>query len=415
MQQFQAIVCGAGIAGVSTARHLQMRGMKVALIDVRDPGQETSYGNAGIIEASFVLPFGFPATRRFKDILLDKDPSARVDLLFLPRVLKWLLHFYIQSNAENRSKNGLLMRALVQDSVMEHQTLMKGNEAEKYFTKTGRVKIHRSKASFDGDVFERDTLTKLGVPFEVLGPSDFAKIEPAIRPIFYKALKLSSSARVTDPGAVVANYAKAFVAGGGTFIQGDAGTLKQISNGNWQAAGAQAPQVVVAIGPWAPALLKPLGYHFSIGLKRGYHQHFKSNAVMNHAIVDADIGYVMSGCTGRNVSRGIRITTGAEFAAQDAPPNPVQIERVLPHARELFPISEPSEEKAWLGSRPCTTDSLPIVGKAYKHDGLWLNIGHGHSGFTIGPSTGKLLAQIMTGEPTFTDAAPYRPERFMHK
>ena len=205
MQSFDVLVCGAGIAGVSTARHLQMRGLRVALIDVRDPGQETSYGNAGIIEASFVLPFGFPSLKRFKNILLDKDPSARVDMLFLPRVLKWLLNFYVQSSSENRSKNGVLMRPFVQDAVAQHQELMKGTDAEKYFTKTGRVKIHRTKASFDGDVFERETLTKLGVPFEVLDPAELIQIEPAIRPIFYKALKLSSSARVTDPGAAVAN------------------------------------------------------------------------------------------------------------------------------------------------------------------------------------------------------------------
>ncbi len=406
MQQFDIIVCGAGIAGVSTARHLQSRGKRVALVDVRDPGEETSYGNAGIIEASFVLPFGFPAPRRFKDILLDKDASARVDLLFLPRMLKWLLDFYIQSNAENRSKNGVFMRPLVQDAVAEHQALMRGNDAEKYFTKTGRVKIHRTKASFDGDSFERDTLTKLGVPFEVLDPAEFAKIEPNIKPIYYKALKLSSSARVTDPGAVVAGYAAGFCAAGGTFIKGDAGTLKQISGG-WEVAGVTAKDVVIALGPWAPNLLKPLGYNFPIGLKRGYHQHFKAGAPMNHAIVDADVGYVMGSCT-----KGIRITTGAEFAAQNAPKNPAQIARVLPFARELFPIGEASEADAWLGCRPCTTDSLPIVGRAQHHDGLWFNIGHGHSGFTIGPTTGKLLAQMMTGEPLFTSDVPYRPDRF---
>ncbi len=407
MQQFDVIVCGAGIAGVSTARHLQMRGKRVALVDVRDPGLETSYGNAGIIEASFVLPFGFPSPKRFKNILLDKDASARVDLLFLPRVLKWLLEFYIQSSSQNRSKNGILMRPLVKNAVAQHRELMAGNDAEQYFTSVGRMKIHRSKASFDGDAFERETLTKLGVPFEVLDPAQVQAIEPAIRPIFYKALKLSSSARVTNPGAVVAGYAQGFVSASGTFIHGDAGTLKQNADKSWQVAGISAPQVVIALGPWAPNVLKPMGYHFPIGLKRGYHQHFKSSAVMNHAIVDADIGYVMSGCT-----KGVRITTGAEFAAQNAPANPVQIERVLPYARELFPLNEPSEATAWLGSRPCTTDSLPIVGKAFKHEGLWLNIGHGHSGFTIGPSTGKLLAQMMTGEAVFTDATPYRPERF---
>lgn len=90
----------------------------------------------------------------------------------------------------------------------------------------------------------------------------------------------------------------------------------------------------------------------------------------------------------------------------------MQISRVLPYARELFPIEEPSEAEAWLGCRPCTTDSLPIVGRAQHHDGLWFNIGHGHSGFTIGPTTGKLLAQMMTGETLFANAAPYAPQRF---
>ncbi len=411
--KYDVIVCGAGIAGVSTARHLQMRGLNVALVDRRDPGLETSYGNAGIIEASFVLPFGFPAIRRFPDILRDRDASARADLLFMPRMLKWLLEFYIQSSDKNRCKNGRLMRPLVQDAVAQHQELMKGNGAEAFFSRTGRVKIHRSKASFDDDAFEREILTQCGVPFDVMDAAEFQKIEPHIKPVFYKALTLKSSARVTDPGAVVAHYASAFVKSGGTFIQahvgvqGDASALKQTSDGQWHVAGAQAPRVVVAMGPWAVKVLKPMGYHFPIGLKRGYHRHFKSSAVVNHAIVDADVGYVIGGC-----ARGIRITTGAEFAAQDSPPSPVQVARVLPFARELFPLDEPSEERAWMGCRPCTTDSLPITGRAFRHDGLWLNIGHGHSGFTIGPSTGKLLAQMMTGETPFTDPAPYRAERF---
>jgi D-amino-acid dehydrogenase len=409
MQTFDVIVLGAGIAGVSTARHLQQRGQRVALIDRRGAGEETSYGNAGIIEASFVLPFGFPSPKRFKDILFDNDASARVDLLFLPRMLKWLWDFYGQSSAENRSKNGLLMRPLVENAVAEHQALMHGTDAEKYFCKTGRIKIHRTQQSFDNDVFERDTLKKLNVPFDVLDAVELSKLEPHLKPIYYKALKLNSSARVTDPGAAVAAYAARFVRDGGAFITGDGGTLKQLNDGAWQVDDCTAPQVVVALGPWAPRLLKPMGYHFPIGLKRGYHQHFKTTdgATLNHAIVDGDVGYLMGSFT-----KGLRITTGAEFAAQDAPPNPVQIARVLPFARELFPVEGVAEETAWLGSRPCTIDSLPIVGTAARHKGLWFNIGHGHSGFTIGPSTGRLLAQMMVGEKTFTDPAPYRPERF---
>lgn len=409
MQHFDVLVLGAGIAGVSTALHLQRRGVKVALIDRRGPGEETSYGNAGIIEASFVLPFGFPAVRRFKDILLDKDASARADLFFLPRMAKWLWDFYYQSQPDKREINGRLMRPLVESAVAEHQTLMQETDAEKFFRKTGRVKIYRTKQSFDRDVFERGILQKLGVPFDVMEAAEFVKLEPSIRPIFYRALRLPSSARVTDPGAVTAAYAARFVRAGGVFVKGDALDLRQATGGMWQAANVEAPKAVICLGPWAMQLLKPLGYHFPMGLKRGYHQHFNmaNGAMLHHAIVDADIGYVISGC-----ERGARITTGAEFAAQNAPPNPVQIARVLPYARELFSLTEPSEPQAWLGARPCTPDSMPILGKAPNHEGLWLNIGHGHSGFTIGPATGRLVSELIVGSRPFTEPFHYRPERF---
>ncbi|NBO19836.1 MAG: FAD-binding oxidoreductase, partial [Proteobacteria bacterium] len=292
----------------------------------------------------------------------------------------------------NREINGCLMRPLVEDAVTEHQELMRASGAERYLCKEGRVKLYRSAQSFAGDAFEREALQKHGVPFDIYDTSQFLEIEPHIKPIFYRAMKLGSSARVTDPGAVVQSYARCFVDNGGTFIKGDAATLTQAPDGMWCGAGIKAPNVVVALGPWAPAMLRPLGYDFLIGQKRGYHQHFKINVPIRHAIVDADIGYVMS-----PTMRGARIATGAEFAALDAPPNPVQIARVLPFARELFALEEAVEDISWMGSRPCTIDSLPIVGRAPNHKGLWLNIGHGHSGFTIGPATGKLLAQMTAG------------------
>ena len=112
------------------------------------------------------------------------------------------------------------------------------------------------------------------------------------------------------------------------------------------------------------------------------------------------------------MTKGIRLTTGAEFALRDAPPSPVQLDRVEPLAREIFPLGERVDAEPWLGRRPCLPDMLPIVGRAPKHDGLWLNFGHHHLGFTLGPVTGRLLAEMMTGEAPFTDPAPYRAERF---
>jgi D-amino-acid dehydrogenase len=110
--------------------------------------------------------------------------------------------------------------------------------------------------------------------------------------------------------------------------------------------------------------------------------------------------------------RGIRLTTGAEFALRDAIKTPVQLGRAEPIARDLFPLAERLDTEAWMGARPCTPDMLPIIGKAPRHENLWFGFGHAHHGFTLGPVTGRLLGEMITGEPPFVDPAPFSPERF---
>ena len=111
--------------------------------------------------------------------------------------------------------------------------------------------------------------------------------------------------------------------------------------------------------------------------------------------------------------QGIRLTTGAEFAARDAAPTPVQFNRLMPQARALFPLGERADDKTWLGARPCFPDSRPVIGRAPGQPGLWLAIGHAHWGLTLGPPTGRLLAEMMAGDAPFCDPAPYRAERFL--
>jgi D-amino-acid dehydrogenase len=167
--------------------------------------------------------------------------------------------------------------------------------------------------------------------------------------------------------------------------------------------------VVIALGPWSNLLFRRLGYRFPFGVKRGYHMHYRAegNATLNRPVVDAEHGFALT-----PMRRGIRLTTGAEFALRDAPPTPVQLARVEPLARQIFPLGERLEAEAWLGRRPCLPDMLPVIGPGYRHRGLWFNFGHHHLGFTLGPVTGRLLAEMLTGETPFTDPTPYRGERF---
>ncbi len=173
-------------------------------------------------------------------------------------------------------------------------------------------------------------------------------------------------------------------------------------------------EVVIALGPWLPDVLDPLGIKLPLAVKRGYHRHFRpqGNAALARPVLDAENGYVLA-----PMEQGIRVTSGVEFAARDAPPTPVQLERLLPAAHELFPLGEPVEAqsfggKTWLGARPCFADSRPVIGRAPGQAGLWLACGHAHWGLTLGPATGRLLAEMMTGATPFCDPRPYAAERF---
>jgi D-amino-acid dehydrogenase len=135
--------------------------------------------------------------------------------------------------------------------------------------------------------------------------------------------------------------------------------------------------------------------------------HYSGGASLDLPLVDKAGGYAM--CP---MAKGIRITTGAELTGPEALATPVQLASAEASARELIDLGTRAEPAPWFGTRPCTPDMLPVVGPAPRHRGLWMNFGHGHQGFTLGPATGRLLAEIMSGETPAVDPTPYGAERF---
>jgi D-amino-acid dehydrogenase len=133
----------------------------------------------------------------------------------------------------------------------------------------------------------------------------------------------------------------------------------------------------VALGPCSDDVFRPLGYDIPLAVRRGYHLHYgvQGNATLGHPLHDADGGYVLA-----PMSRGIRLTTGVEFAERDAPPNPIQLARDEPLARELFPLKERLDQAPWMERRPCLPDMVPVIGRGERHPGLWFAFGHAHHG-----------------------------------
>jgi D-amino-acid dehydrogenase len=414
MARTDAIVLGAGIVGVSVALHLAKRGLAVALVDRGDPGQGTSYGNAGIIEGNTLFPARFPAgIGRLVRIALKRAPEADYHVAFLAKVAPWLLAFRRNSAPERLLETMQAMRPLFSRAIDEHAALMAESDADRYLRRTGWLKLYRSDPGLAATARERAIAAEIGIPLRVLDVEAARAFEPSLAPVFRHAVFWEQAASVSNPLALTSAYAARFAALGGVIVTGDARNLHR-TDGKWRVETVQGPvdadAAIVALGPWTPDVLGPLGINLPLGIKRGYHRHFRpcGNAGLARPVLDAENGYCIA-----PMEQGIRLTTGAEFAARDAAPTPVQFARVMPAATGLFPLGDAIEERPWMGARPCFADSRPVIGRAPGYPGLWLAYGHGHSGLTLGPVTGRLIAEMMTGETPFCDPSPYRAERFL--
>jgi D-amino-acid dehydrogenase len=408
------LVLGAGMIGVSAAVHLQKRGRDVILVDRHErAGEETSFGNAGLIESASVFPYMFP--RDFGQILryaMNSMPEVRYELYDLPALLPWLARYYLASSPKRALHSAMAELPLIRRSLIEHEALMAEAEVPQLLRRTGWLKLFRSDATLANAVADFERAKQYGVAGEILDRKAIAVREPNLSGEFTGAVYFPAPGFIPDPGGLAKAYAALFKRKGGRFMTGDARSLEQRSGG-WKVAGpsgtAVAREVVVALGPWSDLVFGPLGYPIPLGVKRGYHLHLapRGNAVLHHPVLDADLGYLLA-----PMNRGIRLTTGVEFARRDRPPTPIQLKRALPRAHALFPLGEPVDAKPWMGARPCLPDMLPVIGRGARHPGLWFDFGHQHHGLTLGPASGRLLAEMMTGETPFADPRPFAAERF---
>ena len=331
MARTDAIVLGAGIVGTSIALHLAKRGLSVALLDRAGVGEQTSYGNAGIIEGNTVFPPAFPADlSALTRITFKRASEANYHLSFLPQALPWLLNFRAASRPQRLIENARLIRPLFASAVAEHETLMAESGSAHYLRKTGWLKVYRSERSFAALQSEFELAAQFGLPLQALDSAGALALEPSLKPVFAHAVYWPQAASVSNPLGLTRAYAARFRALGGVTLNGDARSLHRAGN-RWRVetneGGIDAPKVVVALGPWAADLLAPLGLKLPLMVKRGYHRHFhaQGNAVLARPVLDAGVGYVIT-----PMEQGIRMTTGVEFAARDAAPTPVQFDRIMP-------------------------------------------------------------------------------------
>ncbi len=355
-----------------------------------------------------MLPYLFPrAIREIARAAVNRDPRAHMRHGSLPSIAPAIWRYFQASTQTRKAATGKVMAPLLFAAAAEHLKLAQDAGASGLLRSGGWIKVYRSARGRELAHAEAEELKPFGVKPVVLDRAGLTALEPHVGDKAIGGVHYTEPLSTADPAGLIQSYAALFVKRGGRMERGDALSLEPSGSG-WMVTTDKgrlaARDVVIALGPWSDELARRFGLRLPFFVKRGYHMHYeaKGNAGLTRPVLDLERGYLVT-----PMARGLRLTTGAEFARRDDPPSPAHLERVEPYARELFPIGARKDASPWLGRRPCLPDMRPVIGPFPGKPGLWLDFGHHHLGLTLGPITGRLIAELVTGEAPFVDPAPF--------
>jgi D-amino-acid dehydrogenase len=349
------VVLGAGIVGVSTAYAARQRGLSVVLIDRREPGSETSYGNAGIISSGSIAPFNNPALwKMLPKYLTNRYAALRWSPIWAARNAGWVARFLADMSASRFKPRAAALHGLIGTSAKLHREWIVKAGAGHRIRQTGWLKAWRGEAIAAAKQ-EQALLAEYGIGSELLDRQAISALEPDILPVYKVGLLHTQTASVDSPSAVVKAYAQMFIGAGGDIRQSDVKAI--VPDGDaWRVVLASgempARHVVVALGPWSADVLRPLGYRVPLAFERGYHREFRPNPArsLRRPIYDIDGGFIMT-----PMEQGIRVTSGVELTDRDAPSSSAQLDQVVPLARGVMESAMPSENHGAARVRRCPT------------------------------------------------------------
>ncbi|SNR52237.1 NAD(P)/FAD-dependent oxidoreductase [Puniceibacterium sediminis] len=410
--QDHVVVIGAGIVGVSTAIWLRRYGAAVTLVDRAPPGEGTSHGNGGVLAACAMLPVTAPGLiRKAPGMLLDRDAPLFLKWAYLPRLLPWLMKYLSHANAPDTRRLAQGLSPIVSDSVDQHMALTDGLSARSFVVPSDYAYAYANRADFDADASSWALRAEHGFTPRLIEGAAVQEYEPALGPSIHCLAVMQDHGHVRDPGGYVKALAKDFEAMGGVIRQTAVQDVTLTDGRITEVLTADGPiacdRAVIASGIWSGPLMKKLDLNIPLESERGYHIVFQGAQNGPRMPFMIQSGKFVA----TPMDDGLRCAGIVEFGGLDAPPSRAPFELLRRHVKRAFPGLTHGEEVEWMGHRPATTDSLPLIGQV-RETGIYAAFGHQHIGLTAGPKTGRLLAGLMTGQPSNTDLTPYQPGRF---
>jgi len=412
-EQLGYAVVGAGIVGICSALSLQERGLRVTLIDPNGPAEQASFGNAGVISTWSCVPQSMPGLwKNVPKWLLDPEGPIALRWSYLPKFLPWMVRFFAAGRADRIPAIADALLQLHRPTVDLYRHHLAGTGHEDLVRDSMYVFVYRAPNMPNLDNLEWRLRLERGVPLEKIDAATLRDIEPDIAPDYTSAVLIKGQGRAYDPGAIGKVLTEKFLQGGGTLLKARVTGLKPLDGGKvaleTDVGPKTAEKVVLAAGPWSAELLKPHALRVPLEAERGYHIVFTDPGVtLNNSIMVTDSKFVAS-----SMSMGIRCAGTAEFAGLDHPPDYRRAHVLAGPAKRLLPNLNTEAREVWMGQRPSFPDNLPAIGEVPGIPGVVAAFGHGHTGLTAAPETGRLAAMLCAGEQPNIDISAYLLKRF---
>jgi len=408
------VIVGAGIVGLSCAWAAQRRGWQVTLVDRDFEGDRASHGNAGGIAVSECAPLNLSGLglQPLKWLMDPLGPLA-IRAAHAPSLLPWFLALRKVAEPANYLRIAKALAALNNRALRDFEAVLADIGLSADIHKRGALTVYETHEAFANDADEWELKRSLGVRYRNVDVAELRALEPRLAPVFVRAVMLEDWAHLNDPERVVTALRNRVNALGATFIRGDAVRLDAANSARPAVilAGGQrfdGDRLVVAVGAWSARLSKTIGDRALLESERGYNTTLPASATrLNREVIFAERKFVAT-----PLQIGLRIGGAAEFAGLDAPPNYQRSAALLKLAHRYLPDLDESGAKQWMGHRPATPDSLPVIGKSASAPGVVYAFGHGHLGLTQSATTGALVGEILAHEKPSVDLAPYAITRF---
>ncbi len=407
------IVVGAGICGLSSAIWLRRAGHAVTLIDRDHPGAGASFGNAGLLAEWAVVPMNTPGIARDgAKYLTSRDGPLFLQWSYLPRLIPWLAKFMANATDSRTRATSASLTHLLHDSVDQHHALTKGTRAERWITSSDFGYAYRDRAAYEADAYGWALKREAGYIPDLIEGDAVQEAEPMLAPSQRCLAMLRGHGHILNPGAYMADLAQVLLDEGGSYLQAEMRDVTLDGDGRiteviTTQGSLPCDSAVLSAGIWSKPLMAKLGVKVPLEAERGYHLHFSGpNATVRVPLM------IQSGKFAVNpMEHGLRCAGLVELGGITAPPSRAPFDQLRRKTAEVFPNLTYDSVEEWMGFRPSTPDSLPLIGEI-GGSGVFAAFGHQHVGLTGGPKTGRWVADMVSGRRINADLAAFDANRF---